>query len=90
MNLYLVERTDTVDYGNEFDSIVVLALSAEIAKTIHPYTPKELAEDTSLSYTWPVYITNLEVTLLGVASKQALEKAEETGDLVVHSSYIHA
>jgi len=35
MNLYIVSRTDTVDY-DEFDSVVVAAESEDDARSIHP------------------------------------------------------
>lgn len=57
MNIYIVERTDSVDY-DEYDSFVVVV-----------ETEKEALNTSPSSYTasgsWPVTIRDLKVTLLG-------------------------
>lgn len=62
MNIYLIERTMSVDY-DEYDSVVVIANSEEEAKDVQPDHPR------GHQYVW--YYENekesLKVTKIGVA-----------------------
>mgnify|MGYP003463396401 CR=1 FL=1 len=76
MNIYLVARTDRVDY-DEFDSFVVIAKTEEEAKNIHPYykeeeDAKEEAWYWKNSHSWVKKddLYSLTITLIGKATKE--------------------
>ncbi|KKL74499.1 hypothetical protein LCGC14_2064310 [marine sediment metagenome] len=59
MNIYLVSRTDEVDY-DEYDAVVVVAHNAKEAKTIKP-------SDYGKEWETP---ENLQVLLVGTANRK--------------------
>jgi len=66
--IYLVERTDGVDY-DEYDAIVVVCASAKTAREIHPHTDNGKMCEPKYSCSWTRDTKSLKVTCIGVASK---------------------
>lgn len=66
MNIYLIERPDSVDY-DEYDSAVVYAFSEEEARKIHPSGNLNSIE-LDIYDGW-IPSEEVKVTLLGVASE---------------------
>lgn len=58
MNLYKVERTDSIDY-DEYDSAVIAAESEDEARSTPP----------AKYSTWSAPIESLQITLIGVAKE---------------------
>jgi hypothetical protein len=74
VNLYLLKRTDSVDY-DEYDSCVVAAESEAAARLMHPdgYTwdgAQWLCADGTAPYnsSWTTLVARLDVTLVGAAA----------------------
>lgn len=63
MNIYKVERTDSVDY-DEYDSFVIIAETESVARYTHPagYDIEDAARG---SNSWPVLPEDIIVTLIG-------------------------
>lgn len=74
MNLYLIERDDTVNY-EEYDSAIVAAESEDDAKTIHPNkeNPHPVGERRRPFDGWPdtwVSISHVKATYIGEAKPE--------------------
>lgn len=74
MNIYLVSRTDDWSY-DEYDSMVVVAESADQAKLLNPRTGQYMTDEEWAERwaNWTRSPDNLEVTLIGEASERSPE-----------------
>jgi hypothetical protein len=72
MNIYLVARTDKIDY-DEFDAFIVAANTEEEARNTHPYDNNQTPEynpwdQPSWSWITKKEIPTLKVTLIGTTT----------------------
>jgi len=89
LNLYLIERTDTIDY-DQYKSAVVAATSEDDARNIHPSTKSIVPEDTDSITTDTYYILEswISLTQVGTLKVTLLGKAISKERGVVVASFI--